>query len=279
MQIQPFITVEYYKKAIQKSLLASVLTVLIAFLAMGLVSGVHFVIKQLPVIQNSVQDIITNLDTHYPENLIFEWSGAELTANTDSISVPWPEENTFHIEALPKQFLFYTNSQQTPSDLGLSPTDYLAFINRQEIHRINSEQPEEWTSEKLTDFIGVENPTTIDKGKITQLTQATTNYMATHQLQIKTLTLLLFILVFLVSKIWFVLIETVLVVLLFKLYGMKLTSHQTVLLSLHVLIPTVVLTTIANLLYQDIPFPIQTVTFWILILYLSFQFKQREEEK
>lgn len=279
MQIQPFITVEYYKKAIHKSVATSVLTVCIAFLAMALVSGIHFVFRELPVIENSVQQIMADLNTHYPEELIFEWSGMQLTANTESITVPWPEANTIHSDAFPKQFLFYTNSQQTPVDLNVSPNEYLAFVNTQEIYRMDSTDPQKWISEKLEDFIGVKNPTTIDKTVVTQLTQTTMQYMQTYQLQIKLFTLLLFALLFLGSKLWFLCIETVLAVLLFKLYAIKLSAKQTVLLSFHVLVPAVVLTTIANLLYQDISFPIQTVTFWILILYLSFQFKQAEEEK
>lgn len=277
--IQPFTSVEYYKKAVHKSVLSTVVVVAITLLAMALVSGFHFLVTQLPVIENSVQHIITNITDHYPEELVFEWNGTELTANTDSISVPWPEENAFHIEALPKHFLFYTNSQQTPSDLGISPTEYLAFVNTHEMYRMNSEKPEEWTSETLSTFVGVDSHATINKETVSKLTQTAGNYMQTHQQQIKAFTLFLFVLLFLGSKIWFLLIETVLAVLLFKLYSVKLTAMQTVILSLHVLIPTVVLTTMANLLYQDIPFPIQTLTFWILILYLSFQFKQKGEEK
>lgn len=277
--IQPFTSVEYYKKAVHKSVVSTVVVVAITLLAMALVSGFHFLATQLPVIENSVQHIITNITDHYPENLIFEWNGTELTANTDSIIVPWPEDDTLHIGELPKHFLFYTNSQQTPSDLGISPTEYLAFVNTHEIYRMNSEKPEKWTSESLSNFIGVDSQATIDTVTVNQLTQTATNYMQTHQQQIKIFTLFLIVLLFLGSKIWFLLIETVLAVLLFKLYSIKLTAQQTVILSLHVLIPTVVLTTAANLLYQDIPFPIQTLTFWTLILFLSFQFKQKREEE
>ncbi len=277
--LEPFTSVEYYKKVVNKSFSTSILTLATVLISMAFVSGLQFVFTQLPNIENSIQRITEDLTNHYPEDLVFEWNGHELTANRDSISVPWPEDSAFHIEGLPTQFLFYTNSHQTPEDLNISSKDYLVFVNSNEIYHMNNEKPEEWTSQTLATFIGSESPATIDKSTVTQLTEAILNFINTRQIQIQTTVLILYSLFFLSGKLWFLFIETILVILLFKLYATRLTAKQTVLLTLHVMIPTVVLTTVANLLYTNIPFPLQMVTFWILILFLSFQFKQKEKEE
>ncbi len=277
--LQPFTSTEYYKKAVHKPALTSLMLLAITVMALAIIQGMVFITRQLPRIQISVQQMVKNIANNYPQDLVFSWNGAQLTANTEPLSISWPDEDAFHIEALPKQFLFYTSSEQTPQDLGFSPNDYLTFVNSRHIYLMSSEKPEEWTSQSLSDFIGVENPATVDKATIMQLTQTVTEYIQTHHLQIKIIALGIFMLLFLGSKLWFLVIETVLAILLFKLYAIKLSAKQTCILAFSVMIPTSVVTTLAKLLYETIPFPIQTVTFWLLLIFLSFQFKQTETGK
>lgn len=278
---QPFTNMDYYKQSVNKTFWSSFLSMFIAFTLMGLISGFIFVKKQIPEIVSTIQTVTLNSSQNYPEDLVVEWTGTKLTANRDYIELPWPDDEyaSSQEESLPEKFLYFDNSEKTPEDMGFTTQDYLLYINNNTMYYINEETGNTWTAQPLAEISQETTlPITIDKNLVDDLATQLSNFIGEKYNTIAAIGFVLATFAFVSGKMWFIAIETLLVILLFKLYSIKLTTKQTAILSMHVMIPVVVLNTLAELIYENINFPLQTIAFWILIIVISFQFKKIQQE-
>lgn len=272
---------DYYKQSVNKTFWSSFLSMFIAFTLMGLISGFIFVKKQIPEIVSTIQTVTLNSSQNYPEDLVVEWTGTKLTANRDYIELPWPDDEyaSSQEESLPEKFLYFDNSEKTPEDMGFTTQDYLLYINNNTMYYINEETGNTWTAQPLAEISQETTlPITIDKNLVDDLATQLSNFIGEKYNTIAAIGFVLATFAFVSGKMWFIAIETLLVILLFKLYSIKLTTKQTAILSMHVMIPVVVLNTLAELIYENINFPLQTIAFWILIIVISFQFKKIQQE-
>lgn len=274
---QPFINVEYYKESINKSFLSSFGILSTVILIMAFLSGSKFTRNEVPKFIETSTNTVSEFSDNYPEDLTFNWNGQKLMSNTEEISVPWPSSFTDEskkIAGFPDQFLYFSNSNQAPSQLNISTNEYMIVVNSSNLYHINDSNPAEWTEQPLETVLQLDATQNINKDSVTFFSNQTLNFINSNVNQIKIVFFTAFSLLFYFSKFWFLVIESILVVLLFKLYALKLTTKQTILLTTHVMIPTVVLNTVAELLYENINFPLQTLTFWILVMFISFQFRK-----
>ncbi|GIK83958.1 MAG: hypothetical protein BroJett025_05800 [Patescibacteria group bacterium] len=277
MILQPFISAEYYKNAIKKSFISSAGALFTALILTAIIASLHFLTKQWPSIQDTFRQIISDVSLYYPEELTFEWKENRLHSNGDAITVPWPNSISSHITALPNHFLYFSNTEKSPQDLEISTTQYLLFINNISVSHRNADFPEEWISQPLSSVFVTDAPFFVDKRTVSQFSSELLSLIDQSQLSI--VAFLAFFFMFVGNALWFLGIETILVILLFKLYALTLTVQQTIKLCMHVMIPTITLNTLATLLYPSITIPLQTITFWILIVFLSYYFRKKIELK
>lgn len=271
----PFTTLEYYTNSINRSFLSSLLTLLSIILALSFVSSFIFIQQTYPGIINSIQNTISDVSKHYPEDLIIDWDGSKLTANKDVVVIPWRDDFNSQNQEFPKQFLYYANSSQSPDELNIKVTQSLFFINQHTLYHSNDENPSTWTAQPLQNILTPDTSVFVDKNIVVQTSDKAQEFISSNSVKISALFFSAYSLIFVSSKMLFLIIETVLVVLLFKLYAIKLQTKQTIILSMHIMIPTVVVNTIAEILYTNVSIPLQTITFWILIIFISSQFKSK----
>jgi hypothetical protein len=264
---EPFVSLKFYKKALNKSIMSSFFHLLIVIILMSGFRSLQYINDQYPFVEDQFLYLVHNLSQNYPETLIINWNGTELTANTDKISIPWPNNDSLAIENLPTQFLFFTNSQATPQELAIQPNDYLIFVNNNQL--FYNDENQVWRPDYLANIIQTDQPLSISKQTMMNAEIIISDYVQNNSLKIKFMFFLLYAWQFIVSKLWFLFIETIFVLLFFKLFSMKLKVKQTISLSMHIMIPTVVLNSIAESIYSNINIPLQTITFWILIVYVS----------
>lgn len=273
----PFTSVEYYKNSIRSSFTVALARLLLCLLFLAFVSSLSFIQTQLPKIQNSFSQVLTDTKTQYPQDLVIEWRDAQLTANAEELTIPMPTEYTQQETGpSPEQFLLYVNSDQTPTELELSATKYFFFINKTSLYQGDFRNPQNWTQQSLDSFLPAQESFILDKASVTTIINDILEFTAQNKLAITIIFFVSNLLLFILAKLWFLFIETILVVLLFKLYRVTLKTKEVVILALHVMIPTSVLITLAELLYTDVQIPLQMITFWVLLIFLSFQFKTKK---
>lgn len=276
---QPFINIEYYKNAINKTFINSFLVFIGVVFLNAILFATIFTTNTMPTVIRLVNENISNTFKYYPSDLVFNWNGSSLEFNRDNYEVPWPSSITQEDTNTPKSFIFFENSNKSPEDLNITSSDYLLFVNSNNLYYNEGGQESAWISQSLSNFSESPTPITIDKQFIKEITDQILDFNQQNQTTYYVIAYILYIFQFTSGKVWFLMFETILVILVFKLYSMKLTTNQVVKLTMNVMIPTVIINSIADLIYSDINFPLQTITFWILTIYISYQFKNRKREE
>lgn len=275
----PFTSVEYYKDSVTSSLKTTALRLGTFLIITAFFSGIQFLRIEFPKIQAFFLQTIAEATAHYPQDLVLTWDQNKLIANTEKIAVSWPGNFQEETPGIPEKFLLYINSEQPPETQGVSTNEYLLFLNRTSIYRSSTENSQVWTAEPLQNFIPFEESVTITKDAVLQLHTDVLSFITQYRIAIASSFFGAYFLIFVLAKLWFFFFETVLAVLLFKLYGSQLQTKQVIKLSLHVMIPTIVVNTLAELMYTNITIPLQTITFWVLIIFLNFHFKTIQSKK
>ena len=271
---KPFTSTDYYIQSINKSVLYSLIQLVIIVLSTALISSIIFLYRSFPQIQTSTIEIVQQLKTNFPHDLIISWDGTKLGSNYQYLTVPWPEQYFFSNLALPENLLQYSNSDIKPEDNNVQTSDTLFFVSNQNLFRADTQKSNTWTSQPLNIFLEKNMKFTITYQNVFNFCENFLFFLQEKQFQIKTVVAIIYILIIFFDMSLFYVFETILAVLLFKLYSIKLTLKQIIVLTSHVMIPTVVLKTLAMLLYSNVNIPLEAITFWVLIFFLSMQFKK-----
>lgn len=271
-------TTDYYLNAVKKSFLTALGTMFLALTLFAFASAFNFLIVDYPVILSRFLHITDNISQNYPQDLVFEWDGTQLSANRDSLEISWPNNIEIDATDIPSNFLYYSNSLQSPQDLDIQPYEYIFYINSTDFYYVDSNLSETWTSKSLSSIFEYQESVSLSKETVEQISDQFKTFIHSNQTKIKTVFFFTYSSIFLFSKFWFLAIETIIVILLFKLYKIKLSAKQTIILCVYVMIPTVFVNTLAEILYKNITIPLQTITFWILIIFLSYQLKLKERK-
>ena len=271
---QPFTTLEYYTRlgaiTTQKRILALSAVVILC----ATVAGAYFIYTDLPVFLNSLSKTLNTGLMHYPEELVFTFTQSRLTANTDTLLLPLPEEffpqeNRDTQVGLPQNFAAYQNTQQTPQELLVAPNEYFFFVTQLGIYTNPNSDESGWRFYSFADLIETNTSAVFTKADAGSLVNGILEYLDTNQLEIMLVCFTAFFVLFVFSKIWFLFIESIFLLLVFKLCSLAQTAQQTVLLATQIMIPTLVLGTVATLLYGPLFFSFETLVFWVLVVYIG----------
>jgi hypothetical protein len=279
---QPFINVDFYKESIHKSFFKSFAILSIIIIAMSFLSSYKFVSNTVPSFIDNTTNTASELSNNYPDDLTFNWNGQKLLSNAENISVPWPSffrSESKELVEFPNDFLYFHSSNQTPSDLDINLNDFLFVLNSSNIYYKNNSESSQWTEKSLEKLMPPESTFSLNKDSVVFLSNQTLDFISSNTSQIKIVFFAVSSILFYFGNLWFLVIESLLTLLLVKLYSLKLSVKQTFLLTVHIMVPTILLNTVAEMLYGTISFPLQTLTFWILLMFIIFQFKSESESK
>lgn len=279
--IQPFSSVQYYKTAVEKSLSKSIIFLLFVLTTLGIITGIHTVFTKLPQIHQEITQTATEAVEHYPDDLVFFWDGSQLTfeqsgETIDRFRVPFSEKIKSQLAGAPENFALFINQKiESPQDIGINPSDATIVIGHTTVFFAESPTGDSWSSYKLTELLTDVPSTSVTKQMFSGTVEGILNAISNNFTQIQLASFFLVTLLFVLSKFWFFVIEGILVLLVFKLYDITLSASETLVLVMHVLATTSIFVLISELIYGNIQFPLQTVSFWIVIFYLMFQFRKK----
>ncbi len=276
-----FTSVEYYKEATNKPLFKSFLFFFSAILIVGWIQGVSFVTKYTQSSIKTIESIHSDFISHYPDDLSFTWDTNQLTyqfeseeVSPDYISVPFSSTLPISEGILPNNFLYITKHEITPDTEGLSTQDYVFIVTPTKLFLAETNSKNLWTEYSLNSLFEIDSSVTLTKPIVETVTTESITALKLNKAYIQIVIIGMFGLLFLFNKIWFLFIETIFVLILFKLNSIKLSLKQVISLSIHILITTAIITTVAQLLYGNIHFPLHTIAYWVVLFYIIFQWKK-----
>lgn len=279
--VEPFSSVEYYKRASNKSILKSVLLFILVITLLGFIQASQFVAQNTQSSLTILEKVQTDFVQNYPEDLKFTWKDNTLsyqfesvTENPDFFSVPFSTYLPIPRSSLPENFAYITNLETTPEKQNTSTQAYIFFITPTKIFVAETVSSNTWAEYALSTVFENVTSFTLDKQIVATVAA---NILAgiqenTPLLQFFVVTLLT--VVFFLGKVWFLCVETLLMFLFLKLSSITLTVKQTISLSIHILLTTAALATFAELIYQNVTFPLHTLSFWVVLFYISSQWKK-----
>lgn len=276
-----FTNPKYYLKTTFQPFSENIKILLSILFVLSLVWGGTKTLQDIPAAiaySNLVADDFLN---HYPEDLVFTWNQNKLQYNFSHIneadlsplSIPFSTTMPELPATFPNNFAFITNTVDSPSNLEISPVEYLFFINANSIYTATDIVNTTWESRPLSDFFGEISKTTVTKDDVVTAVQTVQNTISQNQFFIQLIYMLILIPIFIVNKVLILAVESVFVLLLFRIYSMNLSAKQTLSLCISVFIPTTIIATVAELLYTDVSIPLNTLGFWIVLLFVLYSLK------
>ena len=279
--LEPFSSVEYYKKASNKPVLKSLLLFVVMISLLGVIQGIQLIAQNTQPTLNTLEKIKTDFVSNYPEDLQFNWENKTLSyqyhsleENPEYISVPFSSHIPVSQSSLTDNFAYITNSETTPEKENITTQGYMFFVTPTKIFVSESVSSNTWAEYAISKVFENEASFAIDKSMVETVTQNLLTAIQENTAQLQLTALVVFCVLFFLGKVWFLCIETLLAFLFLKLNSITLTVKQTISLSIHILITTAVIATLAELIYQNITFPLHTLSFWVVLFYISYQWKK-----
>jgi len=279
--LEPFTSVEYYKKASNKSVILSILLFILVITVLGFIQGSKLIAQYTQPTVSALENIQADVVQNYPEDLTFTWKNNTLSFQYESsdespnfISVPLSSHLELPYNSIPHNFAFITNTETTPANEDISSQAYLFFITPTKIFVAESISSNSWTEYSLSTLFENESSFTLDKTIVASAAQNILTAIQDNIILFQVIVVLFLTVSFFISKVWFLCIETLLMFLFLKLSNITLTVKQTISLSIHILLTTATVATLAELIYKNVTFPLHTVSFWVVLFYITYQWKK-----
>lgn len=277
--IQYFTNPNYYLAVTFQPLKNNFLILLSVMLLVALPWSVQTTKKHLSSGLEYFSAVSNDAVNNYPDDLQFNWSNQELKYSfgeviaQEPLIIPFSEKLPKSPPGFPHSFAYITNQNLSPDDAGVHTTEYLFFINPSHLYTASEVPNQNWEQTKLSDLFSDINSASFTKSDFIYLVNSAKSLIESNQNTIYGIYFLLLIPIFVTGKFWILFMETIFVVLFFKIYGMKLTIKQTLSLCMSVFIPTLVISTLAELLFSPLPFALNTFAFWIVLMFILFSLR------
>ena len=271
----PFTSVIYYKKSVEKPVFKSILLLFVVLFILGLIGGAVFVAQNTDTVYeittNSTQDFVS----HYPEDLTFNWDKEQLSYSYQGpLTVPFSSSMQLPSEVTPTHFAYFTKDEIKPKDIENSNTKYALMITPTKVFVSESTQSDIWNEYSLKELLTESPSLTVTKDDVKTVSDSFLNILEQEKTNLQIIAAVLFAVLFLFGKLWFFIIETVFLTLLYKLNGSKLTIKQMISLSAHIVVATGIFTTLANLIYTQIRLPLHTIAYWVIAFYIMYRWNK-----
>jgi hypothetical protein len=280
-----FYSLDHYKKVIKQPLRKSLGFLLVSVLLLGILWSTYLAFGQLVNFIDQTKLNLNEAKHQFPDDLVIVLNENGMTLNRESFVIGFPEVKNRSDISLPDNFVYLHNSTLTPEELSITNKDTLFFINQNMIYSSvmepNSTQNlNQWEVQNFpTDTMGLilneSDELIIDKTMVDWLVAYSEIFLDKNLLVIQLLFIALNTISFIASKLWLLLIQSILVFLIFKIYAFNLGFKQVMGLTANIIVPTSALVVITNILYPTVQLPMQTIAFWTVLAFITYGLREQ----
>lgn len=214
-----------------------------------------------------VETTISELEAGYPSDLKIEWTGSELHASIIPLFVSFPSTAPQFLKDQATYLAIYTATESaTP------PASTLFLVTPQQLHDV--EEGRISGGVQLADFLGSDTFTITEQNLPTFMDRAV-------DMSRSAISALGFVypigayLLLWISSLYVAVFETVIIFVLIKLQGIRLSFRQLFQLSLTILVPAQIINTVTTLAQLHTPISMLTLSFWILFIFIFFSIQRK----
>ncbi len=284
------LTTEHYIESLEKPLKTSFLFFISTMIILGLINGANIALKVLPEIKTNVDLALNDLNEHFDKNLEIIWSDDQLELNQDYVNIYWPSTIDYKTYRLPKLLGIISNSQEPAfeSEL-LANNSALIYINNnylytlqntsQDFSQDNKTSQQDWVEYPLSTIFDDLSSYSLNKQNLPKMTSSISESINNLFPEIQMIVAIIFSILYLFSKSWFLFMESILVYFLFKIYGLGFNFKKVLKLCLNIMVPTAIIETASTLIYSDLTLPMGAIAFWTILTFISFNLKKEMGNK
>lgn len=246
----------YYVEVLNLPLRFSLKILTAFYLILGVVLTFIFLVKDLPKIDKTFNDIRTEAITRYPADLTFAWQEPLLSSSlTQPLEVPFPAAIE-HRENMPKNLaVIDTHTDQFPGQVNA-----MLFINKEKFF-LNSLDGT-WTDVPL-DQVFEQSSDQLDRQKFVQLAKSSIGFQKEFLRILPWAVLLSSTIGLFILRLLTMLFFSVFLQLFFQLLNKPLSYKKVFQICLHILIPTEIIHQI-TVLYPHISISLFNLSFWMI---------------
>ncbi|MBP7740834.1 DUF1189 family protein [Candidatus Woesebacteria bacterium] len=281
---------DYYFKVIKSPLKNSILFVLSTLLLLGIVDGAYKSFKTLPFIKVEVENTINSVAENFDPSLEIIWADNQLEINKESLFIPWPNKFDYQEYSFPEHIAIISNNDSSPneSDL-LKSTSTSMFINKNNLYTLQETVQDfkdnqqnnlqnTWSEYPLREIFADKTSFSLNKQNLPKILEPIKTDINANFQKIQILMFFVFTIIYIASKIWFLLIESLLVFLLFKIYGFNFNLNKIFILTGNILVPAAIIELISKYFYANQNFPMLMISFWTILTVIGFKLSRVDKK-
>lgn len=274
------LTVEHYIESLEKPLKTSFLFFISTMIILGLINGANIAIKVLPEIKTNLDLALIDLNEHFDKNLEILWADDQLELNQNYVNIYWPSTIDYKTYGLPKLLGIISNSQKPPFESEfITNNSALIYINNNYLYTLQNNSQHDWVEYPLSTIFDGLSSYSLNKQNLPKITSSISDSINKLFPEIQMIVVITSSIFYLFSKSWFLLMESILVFLLFKIYGLGFNFKKVLKLCLNIMVPTAIIETASTLIYSDLTLPMGTIAFWTMLTFISFNLKKEMVNK
>lgn len=277
-------SIDFYIKSIDTPFRNSLLFFITNMIIFGIFSGINTSMTTLPQLKNDGFYALDEFYNYFDSDLEINWVDNQLELNKESVQVYWPANLDYKLYLLPERFAIISNSTLHPND-SESPTSNtsLIYVNKnnfytlQELEQLqNTENSSNvvWSEYSLNSIFEDVDSYSINKQVLPKIISETKKVINDSFFKTQVIVTIALSILFLISKMSFLIIESIFVFFLFKIYKLNLGFKKVLKLTSNIMVPTAIIDLSSKLLYKDLNFPMQAIAFWTILAFVSFYLKK-----
>ena len=210
-------SVDYYKKMLEKPLLNSFFFFLVSMLIIGIARGSFIAITKLPTIKKDAYIALDDLENNFDKDLEITWADDQLEINKENVNLYWPSTIDYNHYGLPDTIAMIRNSEEAPSNDEITENKTLLYINRNNLYTIQNPETKEIAEYSLREILIDSDSYSINKQTLPRIISRTKEIINESFSAVQFGVVVVSIIVFIISRLWFLLTESIFVYFIFKL--------------------------------------------------------------
>lgn len=268
-------SIDYYFESQKKPFKNTIIFFVISIGFIGILRGFYDSIVNLPEMKGETYAILDELYENFDPELEIIWADNQLELNRDYVDVYWPSSINSQEYDLTSTIALISNSEVPPEESELLlERDPLVYINKNSLYTSYQAETREWTGYSLADMLSGMGSYSINKQVLPKIIEGIKETVDEMFITIQVVNGFLVNILYISSRLWFLLIESILVFFLFKLNKYNFDFKKVLILSMNILVPTEIIHLLTNLLYPDLLLPIDTISYWVILIFLSLHLRK-----
>ncbi|HYD35417.1 MAG TPA: hypothetical protein VD999_05090 [Vitreimonas sp.] len=271
---QSLTSLAYYRDIIRAPFWFSLRFFMIAFVFFTLSRTGFFLMRELPQIDTYLTRALEETKQHFPRELAVNWQNQRLSHTSSSpVQIRFPSFITESMRTeleLPSSIAYIFNQEFDPTTAATTlPTSSMLAVTPTLLYSLNVDG--QWAELPLTRLPGFDKDFTITADNFSMYATHITQFH--HSLKPYWIWITPFILGLwiLISRLILIFSDTLLIFLLLKLNGSRISFMKVLQLALHFLVVAEFLNQISLWLYGNHQFPLLSLTFWILAVLVMWE--------